>query len=165
MFYYWPSKLFWKPQLTFCSTLNFSFWFLFWFFPLLTSPAPPLKPILLKLQCPTPSPKKVSVILCTPWWGRWPIWASRGQQVTCLCYLGLPDTFLPRTSCWCCSKVQSKKGPTWSSECAGLLLQLFLVKMMDNFSQDKVVEGQPEECWMVTAQVADVMSFWWTLMS
>lgn len=38
---------------------------------------------------------------------------------------------------------------------------LFLVKMMGNFSQDKVVEGQPGECWIVT----DIISFWWTLMS
>lgn len=158
--------------------LFFIFLFLFWLFflifvlilPSTCVPCSFSETSSLKTACPQNLPKKASVILSTSWRWPWPIFTCRNHwQHSCATVVNLlpscPLHFSPGTTCWCCSKVHSKIWPTSCSKWVGLSLPLFLVKMMDNFSQGEVLEGQPGECWMVTAQMAHIMSFWWTLMS
>lgn len=116
---------------------------------------------------PTPT-EKPTVILNTAWWCCWPILHTQGPLSTFLYHLGLFVNLLAFS-------IPTPSPLTYAAAAksilrygqlrvlSGLLFPsfLFLVKMMGNFSQDKVVEGQPGECWIVT----DIMSFWWTLMS
>ena len=66
-----------------------------------------------------------------------------------LCLFGLPVTFMPSPFLpGPVAGVVTKSSLRHGKLCAlnALPLPLLFVDMMDNFSEDEVVEGQPEEC-------------------